>query len=495
MSLLRKLAGETAIYGFSYILSRVLHYLLFTWYLTRVFNNEPGQYGIYRDLYFYVAVLIILLTFRMETTYFRYARDHRPAVTTMSMIFLTGLAGIFLLTVYACRGTFAHWLAYPQLTEHLVLLGWVLFFDVISAIPFATLRQQNRPYRFLFLKLGSIVLNIAFVLFFLEVLPGLSSNGGFWKYIYGDGDKLYLIILGNLLASAITFFLLLPLLKKSKFQWDPAFLGRMLYYAWPLVISGLAGVINQYSSITFQKYFLGSDLTENLAEGGKYAAAASIAIILGLFTTAYNYAAEPFFFAHKDKIEAKKVYADAGLAYTIVASLIMLFILAYIDVFQLLLGRNFRSALDIVPILLIAFLLLGIYYNVSAWYKLADKTLWSAWIALGGTVITVILSIVLIPALGVVGSAWTALACYFFMVAMCYLLGQRFYPVPYQIGRMAGWIAIAILIYFVMEWLRSFYPDQLPVILAVNTALILTYCAAVLFFEKSLLKSVLGRKP
>ncbi len=493
MTLLRKLASETAFYGFSYILSRILHYILFTWYLTRVFNDDTSQYGIYRDLYFYVAVIVVILTFRMETTYFRYAKEDRPRVTTMSLFFLITLAGSFLLGLWIFRYQLSALLEYPNMTNHIMMLGGVMFFDVMTAVPFAGLRQQNRPMRFLSLKLGSILLNIGFVLFFIELLPRWAQLGGFWSQVYKPYDQLFYVILGNLLASAITFFLLLPLLRNQPLHWDFTFLKRMLKYAWPLVIVGFAGVINQYSSIAFQKYFLENDLTTNLAEGGKYAAAASLAIILSLFTTAYNYAAEPFFFAHKDKSGARKVYADAALAYTIIASFMMLCILAYIDLFAMLLGKNFRYGLDVVPILLVSFLFLGIYYNVSAWYKLADKTLWGAWIAGTGTLITIVLSILLIRKMGVVGSAWTALACYVFMVVSCYLLGQKYYPIPYKIWRMLGWIAVALIMSFLMEWLRRYYENRLVVIMAVNTCLLLVYVLLIYKVEKPLIKQTIGK--
>ena len=178
MSLLRKLAGETAIYGFSYILSRVLYYVVFTSYLTRVVS--PGEFGIYRDLYLYVAVILVLLTFRMETTYFRYAKEDRPAVTAMSMTFLTFFAGLFFLLVLVFRNEVAIWMEYPNMTTHILMLGGVLFFDTMIAVPFANLRQQNRPIRFLVLKLGSIFLNIALVLFFVELLPWLATKN-IWR--------------------------------------------------------------------------------------------------------------------------------------------------------------------------------------------------------------------------------------------------------------------------------------------------------------------------
>lgn len=492
MSLLRKLAGETAIYGFSYILSRVLYYVVFTSYLTRVVS--PGEFGIYKDLYFYVAVILVLLTFRMETTYFRYAKEDRPAVTAMSMTFLTSFAGLFFLLLLIFRNDVAVWMEYPDMTSHLLMLGGVLFFDTMIAVPFANLRQQNRPMRFLALKLGSIFINIALVLFFVELLPWLSTKNNWIAQWFSSDDIIFYVILSNLLASAITFGLLLPLMRHQPLRWDWSFLKKMMSYSWPLVIVGFAGVINQYSSIAFQKYLLPGDTTSNLSDGGIYSAAASLAILLSLFTTAFNYAAEPFFFAHKDREDARSVYSDVALAFTIIGSLMMLMILAYIDLFQLLLGKDFRQGLEVVPILLVSFLLLGIYYNVSVWYKLADKTIFGAWIAGIGTAITIGLSFVLIPAMGVIGSAWTALACYIFMVITAYLLGQKYYPIPYKVGRMAGWIAGAIVLYFLMEWLRGFYDEQLVVILSVNSILVCLYVYLLYRMEGHLLRNALRKK-
>ncbi len=493
MTLLRKLAGETAIYGFSYILSRVLHYILFTWYLTRVFNDNISQYGIYRDLYFYVAIVLVVLTFRMETTYFRYAKEDRSKVTTMSMSFLLLLAGLFVVGLWIFRGDIASWMHYDDMTTHLVLLGAVLFFDVLCSVPFASLRQQNRPWVFLALKLGSIILNIVFVLFFVEILPNLAAYGGFWEQIYRPHDELFYVFLSNMLASMATFFGLLPFIKSQSLEWDFTFFKKMLSYSWPLVIVGVAGVINQSSYITFQKYVLPNDVTTNLSDGGVYAAAASLALLLNLFTVAFNYAAEPFFFAHKDRVDSRQVYADVAMAFTLVGATMMLFILAYIDVFQLILGSNFRAGLSVVPILLLAYLLLGIYYNLSAWYKLADRTRWGAWIAIGGAIITIVGNIWLIQSLEVIGSAWTALACYLFMCVASYYLGQRYYPIPYKIRRMVLWIAGAVLFYFLMEGVRGWLGGHLVLILFCNSAFVALFLFLIYRFERSLIRQVMGK--
>ncbi|MDQ3015712.1 MAG: polysaccharide biosynthesis C-terminal domain-containing protein [Bacteroidota bacterium] len=493
MSLLRKLAGETVVYGLGSILSRVLNYILFTWYLTRVFNTELDQFGIYKELYFFVALFLIVLSFRMETTYFRYAKENRPAVTLMSLVFLTFFSGLFLAVVWIFKNQIATLLDYPNMATHLVMLGWVLLFDVVSAVPFASLRQQNRPWMFLGLKMGSILINLLFVLFFIEMLPGLSVQGGFWENIYRPDDKLFYVFLSNLIASGLTLVLLLPLMRGQELKWDISFLKRMLRYAWPLVMVGIAGVINQSSYITFQKYLLPNGLTENLSDGGVFAAAASLAILLNLFTVAFNYAAEPFFFAHKDREDARQVYADVALAFTIVGATMMLGILAYMDLVQLLLGKNFREGLFVVPILLLSFLVLGIYYNFSTWYKLADKTIYGAWIAGLGAVMTIILNIVLIPRYQIIGSAWAALICYLFMCIASYVQGQKYFPIPYRITKMILWILVAIGFFFVMNFLRQFYEDQIAIILLVNTLLIGVYVLIVFLVEKSLLKQVMRR--
>lgn len=493
MSLLRKLAGETAIYGFSYIISRVFYYVVFTLYLTRVFNHDTSQFGIYRDLYFYVAIILVFLTFRMETTYFRYAKEDRPAVTAMSMTFLLLLSGLFMAILWIFVKPVSSWLEYPDMTTHILMLGGVLFFDTMSAVPFAMLRQQNRPLRFLSLKLGSIFLNIILVLTIFEVLPRVAADTSWYQTYFSADSKLFYVILSNLIASGVTFLFLLPLMRHQVLRWDMEFFKRMLKYSWPLVIVAITGVINQYSSIAFQKWFLPGDVKSNLAQGGVYAAAASLAIILSLFTTAFNYAAEPFFFAHKDKEGSREVYADAALAFTISGSVIMLGLLAYIDIFQYLLGSNFRQGLSVVPILLLSFLLLGIYYNFSAWYKLADKTFLGSAIAVTGTVVTILLNIILLPLLGVAGSAWAALACYLLMCVLSYIQGQKYFPIPYKTGRMVGWIVGAIGIFVVMEGLRKFYGDHMPVGILINTVLVGLYLWLIWKLERPLLLQARGR--
>jgi O-antigen/teichoic acid export membrane protein len=344
------------------------------------------------------------------------------------------------------------------------------------------------------LKLGSIVINIILVLFFMEVLPQLSAQAGIWSGLYHHEERLFYIFLSNFLASFITLLLLLPILRGFARTWDGRLFRKMISYSWPLVLVAIAGVIDQSSAITFQKYFLPYDLQQNLAEGGIYKAAASLALLLNLFTVAFNYAAEPFFFAHQDRADAKKIYADVALAFTIMGSIMMLFILAYLDGVQLLIGKNYRESLHVVPILLVAYLLLGVYYNISVWYKLTDKTKLGAWIAVTGALITILGNMILLPRIGVIGSAWAALACYVFMTAAAYWQGKKHYPVPYPVRKMILWIMSAVLLFVVMELLRPMFQGNLALILMINTLVLAIYLLAIGLIEKDLMRQ-LKRRP
>jgi O-antigen/teichoic acid export membrane protein len=301
------------------------------------------------------------------------------------------------------------------------------------------------------------------------------------------------VFLSNLIGSLIVFIIFLPQYLRIRWSWDIVLVRRMLKYALPLVVVGVAGVINQSSYITFQKYILPNSLIENLAAGGIYAAATRIAILMSLFITAFNYAAEPFFFQHAKSEGARQTYADVAKAFSIAASILMAVILLYIDGVQLLLGESYRGAMHVVPILLLGFLFLGLYYNVSVWYKITDKTHFGALISTGGAVLTIVLNILLIKRMNVEGSAWSALACYTFMTIACYWLGKKYYPVPYDLKRIALPIAGALLIYWVGTLIRRVSGDELWVVLSINTVLLIAFVRVLYKMEGPLIRSVILR--
>jgi O-antigen/teichoic acid export membrane protein len=307
-------------------------------------------------------------------------------------------------------------------------------------------------------------------------MPWLIRSGNEWaSSIYREENRLLYVFLSNLIASGCVWLLLLPKYFQVNWKWSKALWKKMISYALPLILVGIAGVINQSSYITFQKYILPNSLTENLSEGGIYAAAAKLAILMNLFTIAFNYAAEPFFFQHSERSDNKQIYAQVARAFSAVGSIMFVGILLYLDLVQLILGKSFRSGLDVVPILMVAYFMLGIYYNFSIWYKIKDKTHLGALISLGGAVITIVLNILLIQRMEVIGSAWAALACYFFMVAVCYLWGRKYFPVPYPIGRMILHIGMAVGVYLISEWIRPLFGGHIIQVLLVNTVLVITY--------------------
>lgn len=493
---LRKLAGDTIVYGSGYILGKVLNYLLIMIYLTWKFDGETAQYGLYTDFYFYVALLLVLLTLRMETTYFRFAGDKETRLNVFSqaslILFTTSVAWILL--VLAGQTQIAQALEYPGYEKHVVTLGIIIALDVMMAVPFAALRQESRPVRYSVLRLLGVIINIVVVIFFLDVLPWLADHNVSWaESWYDHDDRLYYVFLSNLIGSLVVFLIFIPQYLRIRWAWEWSLAKKMLVYALPLVIVGIAGVINQSSYITFQKYILPDSLTENLSAGGIYAAATRIAIFMSLFTTAFNYAAEPFFFQHAKAEGAKQMYADVAKAFTISACVLMAGILLYLDLIQLLIGESYRSGLSVVPILLLGFLFLGLYYNVSVWYKITDKTHIGALISTCASVITIVLNIVLIKALGVEGSAWAALGCYTFMIVTCYAVGRRYYPVPYELARIAIPIAGVLIVYWVSVQISELLDQVLWRTLLINTVLFVAYVAVLYKMEGRLILSVIRR--
>ncbi len=494
---LRRLAGDTLIYGTGYILGKILNYLLITIYLTWKFNGEVAQYGLYTDFYFYVALLLVLLTFRMETTYFRFANDKTQRETAFgqaSLIVLT-TALLWACIVVIFRTPLANALEYPGYEKHVVTLGFILALDVMVSVPFAALRLEGRPLRYSMLRLLAILVNIVAVLFFLELVPVFAEKGAVWASWYSRADRLYYVFLANLIGSLTVFLIFLPSYFRARLIWNGTLAKKMLRYAWPLVVVGMAGVINQSSYITFQKYILPNSLIENLSEGGVYAAATRVAILMSLFTTAFNYAAEPFFFRLADTHDAHQTYAEIAKAFTVAACVLMAGILLYLDVVQLVLGESFRGALYVVPILLLGFLFLGLYYNFSVWYKITDRTVFGAMISAVGAVLTIVLNIVLIRKLQVMGSAWAALACYAFMTAVCYWIGRKYYPIPYDLRRITIHIVSVLVLYWVSTQLSTLFGENLGQELLVNTVLFVGYLWLLYRFERPMIRSVVRRSP
>ena len=474
MSLLKKLAGETAIYGTSSILSRLLHYVILTPFFTRIFLQ--GEYGVVSDMYTWAALLLVLFTYRMETAFFRFGsqqeEDLQNSFSTASISLLLSTAVLTILFIAAAQ-PIANWLKYPEHSEYVIWFACIIAFDALAAIPFARLRLENRPIRFAIIKTLGILINIFFIFLFLKWMPALIDNG--WESLrpfYQLDNRILYVFIANCIASGTVLLLLSPSYIKIKWQFDKVLWRKMALYAAPLVIVGIAGVINQLIGIPMIKELASEDLEYNKKLMGIYSAAAKLAVLMNLFTQAFNYAAEPFFFRNASRSDKGEIYAQVGQAFALVGSLAFLLIMLYLDVIQYFLGAAFREGLGVVPFLLIAYLFLGLYYNFSIWYKLADRTIIGGYIATVGAVITLSLNYWLIPQVSYYGPALSAVACYGFMALASYWTGQRYYPIHYPVGRIMTYILSAVGVYLISLWLAKQW--DLPT-LVVNTGLLVLW--------------------
>jgi O-antigen/teichoic acid export membrane protein len=448
MSAIKRLASQTAVYGIPSIAGRFLNYLL-TYLYTRVFSTE--QFGVNSEFYAYSGFFAVLLAFGMETGFFRFyngATDTKKVFAT-TLRFVGGMAGLFLALVYLFAEPIAGALQYSDHKEYIYWFGWMLAIDALCAIPFARLRAENKASLFAGIKLIEIGINISINVFFLIICRKayIENSGSFLASLYSPAIGVGYIFIANLVASAGKLLLLSPQFIDIRAGFDRQLFRKILEYSLPMVVIGFAGIINEMLDRMILKYTLPYDNTTNLQMLGIYGACYKLSIIMSLFIQAFRFAAEPFFFAQKNEANAKQVYADVLKYFTIFCVFVLLLVLLYLPVVQLFIGTEFRRGLKVVPILLMANLFLGIYVNLSVWYKLTDRTGLGALVSIGGALITVVLNFALIPYLGYMGSAWATLACYFSMAAVSYYLGQRFYPVQYDVKKIVGYPLLGLVIY------------------------------------------------
>ncbi len=491
MSLIKKLAGQTIVYGMGSILPRVLNLIVLVPYLTRVFNDDVGEYGIHGIMYAFAGFIIALFSFRMETALFRFGSKEGALESTFSSAFTTVFSisiVALLLILWQAEGV-ASVLTKVEDAAYVRYFAFICCFDIISAVPFARLRLENKAFKFSSIKILSVLINIGVMLFFLELLPNIDMGS---MLQYDEGKQLNYVFLANLVGSAATVLMLSQEIFKNTWKIDMVLFKKMYQYAWPLVIVGVAGIISQLSDRWLINMFFSDSIKENEVATGLYTAAVKFAVIMQLFTQAFNYAAEPFFFKQADSKDARQTYADVARAFTLVACFAFLFILYYLDILQHLLGENFQGGLNVVPILLLAYLFLGLYYNFSVWYKIKDKTKIGAVIAVIGAVISVCVNIYLIPKIGMIASAWAAFFTFGSMAIIGYAVGRKYYPIPYKLDRIFGMIGAAVLFYFASEGLCTYLEPSMPIKMVLNTALLLMYVGIVWLWEKNFYERILS---
>ena len=454
MSILKKLAGQTAIYGLSSIVARFFNYLVVPLHTT-VFL--PQQYGVITEMYAYVAFLIVMLTYGMETAYFRFSTKEGSDPNTIFSTVLSSLVSstaMFILMAIIFAQPIAEWLMYPNNKEYVVWFAIIVGLDAISSIPLARLRTENKAKTFAGINIANVLVYVGFNLFYLSYcLPLVEGGGGNWltDTFYDPGTGVGYVFIANLIASVVKFALLAPTMLRSLTKPQLALLKPMLAYSLPLLVAGLAGMMNEMFDRVMLKRLLYPILGEQQAmyQLGVYGACYKLSILITLMIQAFRYAAEPFFFSQAKEEGSKELYAKIMTYFVWVLAGTFLFVMLYIDLFKYFIpNEEYWEGLKVVPILLMANIFLGIYYNQSVWYKLTEKTSYGAGLAIFGAIITLVLNMVFIPKYGYMASAWATLICYASMMIASYFLGRKYYPVPYELGKIGAMIGVAALLYW-----------------------------------------------
>jgi O-antigen/teichoic acid export membrane protein len=437
LSLIKKLASQTAIYGVSSILGRFLFFLLVPLHV-RIFT--PTEYGAVTYFYSFVSFVAILLTYGMETAYFRFAAkdDNNPNVYSTSLLSLLFTSALFLIIVWYNAPSIAALIKYPQYTQYVKWFAAILAVEAVTAIPFAHLRLQNKAWKFASVKLINILINVVLNLIFLIAFPKMGY--------YNDKIGIGYIFMANLISTLSTLVLLSPLLFKHRFKIDTELLKTMLKFSIPLMIAGLAGMINETFDRIALRYLLPSTpLSEN--QMGIYGGCYKLAMLMTIFIQAYRFAAEPFFFGRQKEKDNLQLYSKSMNYFVAICCLTFIGINLFMDGFKLFLDERYWEGLFLVPILLMANLFLGMYINFSMWFKLAGKTNYGILFSFIGASLTILGLITLVPLIGYGGAAWTTLFCYFTMAVSCLWIGQRKFPIPYNIKRIAVYIVISISLF------------------------------------------------
>lgn len=455
MANLKGLVKDTAIYGLSSIVGRFLNYLLVPLY-THYMPKDSGDYGVSVNIYAYTALMLVILTFGMETTLFRFANkedEHPDTVFSTAMTVVGTLSLLFLAGLFVFITPVSNLLGYVDHHEYLLMMAAVVVLDAIQAMPFSYLRFQKRPLKFASLKLLFILFNILLNVFYFVVL--------------GKTEVFYVFCINLWCTGLITFFFI-PDFFKVKWQFDIALLKRMLGYSWPILVLGIAGILNQTADkIIFP---LVCDEANAKAQLGVYGACVKVAMIMAMITQAFRYAYEPIVFSKAKDKDSKEYYAVAMKYFIIFTLFAFLCVMGYMDILKHIIGAEYREGLVTVPIVMAAEIMMGIYFNLSFWYKLIDKTIWGAWFSLAGCVVLIAINVIFIPRYGYMACAWGGFVGYATAMLLSYFVGQHYNPIRYDLKGIFTYIFVALVLFVVMSYLPEGWATWLR--LGINTLLI-----------------------
>lgn len=482
MANLKSLAKDTAIYGMSSILGRFLNYLLVPLYTSNI-SAASGGYGIITNLYAYTALLLVILTYGMETTFFRYANKtnedpQKVYSSTLIMVGFTSLLFIALVSIFL--QPISGVMGYSDHSSYVWVMAATVSIDAFQCIPFAYLRYKKRPIKFAALKLLFIAFNIALNLLYFVVLPDLyKSYPDIIQHIYnpetGVGYAFYI----NLVCTASITFFFYKELTGFKYTFDKELAKRMLSYSWPILILGIAGILNQTADfILFPYLYKGSQAHQQL---GIYGAASKIAMIMAMITQAFRYAYEPFVFGKGNDKDNRETYAVAMKYFIIFTLLAFLVVMGYINILRHIIGRDYWEGLKVVPIVMAGTIMMGVYFNLSFWYKLIDKTIWGAYFSGIGCFVLILINIIFVPQYGYMACAWAGLIGYATAMTLSYFVGQKKYPINYPLKSIGIYVLIAVFFFIAITYSNQHLPKIYA--LAVNTLIIFAFVAHIIYHD------------
>ncbi|MEO9893598.1 oligosaccharide flippase family protein [Aurantibacter sp.] len=486
MNPLKKLFKQTAIYGLATVLPRVLNVLLLPLY-TGVL--QTAGYGRVTVIFSWIAIFNVFLAYGMETAFFRFYNkaDDKEKVVSTSLISILGSTLLFAVLALIFQNSMAS--ASNIEVQFIRYAIAIIVLDAFVIIPFAWLRANERPMKYAIIKIVNVVINLGLNLFFLILLPKMAQENadGFLSSLYVPDFEISYIFISNLIASGVTLLLMLPLYLKCKYDFDISLWKQMFKYAWPVLVAGIAFTINE----VFDKILLERLLPEDVAdsETGMYAACYKLGMFMTLFATAFRMGIEPFFFSHAESENPQKAYAQITNYFVVLGSIILLGVVVYADLFKVLFIQNseYWEAMDIVPLILLAGFFLGIYHNLSVWYKVTDKTRYGAFISVIGAFITIGINFTLIPVLGYLASAIATVLAYGSMMVLSYYFGKSHYPIPYNFRKILFYLGVSILFSTL-----SFYVFNRNMI--IGTVLLLLFLGLVYKMENEMLRKIFLRK-
>ena len=474
MENLKSLAKDTAIYGLSSIIARFINYLLVPIQTAR-FAASGGEYGIITNVYAYVSLLIILLTFGMETTFFRFmskeGEDPKKVYsTTLTMVMMTSLVSALLVMLFL--HPIASVVGYADHPEYVAVMYVTVAIDAFMAIPFAYLRYLHKPIKFAMLKIINILMNIALNILYLIILPALKLN------LFGIYDEQFTLDVAfvfyiNLFCTCATLLMLWKEWGTIPFKIDKVTCKRMFNYTWPLLVMGLAGQLNQAASQILFPYFFDGSQEEARAQLGIYGACIKIAMIMVMITQAFRFAYEPFVFGKSKDKDNRETYAQAMKFYLVFTLLAFLMVMGYLDILKFLVGESYWEGLRVVTIVMAAEIMFGVFFNLSFWYKLTDRTIWGAYFSGIGAVVLIVIDILLIPRFSYMACAWAGFAAYATSMILSYFIGQRYYPITYPIKDMTIYLILTIFLFIGIQYANRAFP--LWIALIINTLLIAVF--------------------